>query len=101
MMLICPPIRDAARLFLKALPIVACNLLRCWAILLVPALLVAIAITDQGRDAVAVAASSAEIFGKGYHAYAAQAVTTVLMTLTAVIVVTRYLPTDAATQYAD
>jgi hypothetical protein len=95
------PIIDRARLYWTALPTIVCNLLRCWAIFLAPAFLVMIAVgTEQGRDALAVAASSAEIFGMGYHAYAAQGVTTVLTTAVAVVVVTRYLPATRAVQYA-
>jgi predicted acylesterase/phospholipase RssA len=95
------PTQDALRLYVRALPSVACNLLRCWAILLVPALFAAIAIgTDQGRDALAVAVSAAEIIGKGRHAYAAQAVTTVLTTIAAVIVLSRHARGSAEKRYA-
>lgn len=61
-------------------------LLHCWPILLVPSLLTALAVgTEQGRDAIAATASRLTEVGPGYHAYAAQTVSTVMATLAALV----------------
>ena len=61
-------------------------LLRCWPVLLVPSLLTALATgTGQGRDAIAATATQLAEFGPGYHAYAAQAFSTVMATLSALL----------------